>query len=86
MIKIKCPNCGSSNPGQAAFCTECGSSLAEAKIICPNCGGENEKRARFCMACGSKLDKELFKTAEETDPEDRAVFVTEDVQDLPSEK
>ena len=85
MIKIKCPNCGSSNPGQAAFCTECGSSLAEAKIICPNCGGENDNRARFCMACGSKLDRELFKAAEETDQEDRAVFVKEDVQDFPSE-
>lgn len=86
MIIRKCPNCGSSNPDQAAFCTECGSSLAEAKIICPGCGGENDKRARFCMACGSKLDKELFKAAEEADPKDRAAFVKEDVQDLPSEK
>lgn len=86
MVKIKCPNCGSSNPGQAAFCTECGSSLAEAKIICPNCGGENDKRARFCMSCGSKLDKDLFKAAEETDSEDQAAFVKEDVQGLPPEK
>ena len=69
MIKIKCPNCGSSNPGQAAFCTECGSSLAEAKIICPNCGGENDNRARFCMACGSKLDEDLLKETVKIAPE-----------------
>ncbi len=81
MIIVKCPNCGSSNPGQAAFCTECGCSLADAKMICPNCGGENDKRARFCMACGSKLDEDLLKETVKITPEDQAASAKEDVQD-----
>ena len=81
MIIVKCPNCGSSNPGQAAFCTECGCSLVDAKMICPNCGGENDKRARFCMACGSKLDEDLLKETVKIAPEDQAASAKEDVQD-----
>ncbi len=77
MIRIKCPNCGSDNLGQAAFCCECGSSLANAKIICPNCGEENDKRAKFCMACGTKLSEDRPKGAGKSVLEDQAVPVKE---------
>jgi DNA-directed RNA polymerase subunit RPC12/RpoP len=42
---IRCPNCGQTNPSDAAFCSKCGSRLHsngsandDEPVRCPNCG------------------------------------------------
>ena len=47
-----CTNCGQANQDGAAFCDNCGTSLASG---CPNCGAENRPEAKFCRSCGSRL-------------------------------
>ena len=47
-----CPNCGKP-AGNAKFCTNCGSNLAQN--TCPTCGAENDPSVRFCGECGTKL-------------------------------
>ncbi len=48
-----CPKCGTVNPADAKFCSECGSALGSVK--CPNCETMNKADARFCSNCGHKL-------------------------------
>jgi class 3 adenylate cyclase len=47
---IPCPNCLFENPGDSAFCENCGSPLAPK---CYNCGGLLTANARFCKHCGA---------------------------------
>lgn len=49
---MKCPNCGTENPSNAKFCSNCGSSLVSR---CANCGSELPPGARFCMSCGQPV-------------------------------
>jgi class 3 adenylate cyclase len=48
----RCRVCGAENPGDARFCVECGSSLADR---CESCGLELPHEARFCPACGTRV-------------------------------
>jgi class 3 adenylate cyclase/tetratricopeptide (TPR) repeat protein len=47
-----CTDCGQPNAEGAAFCDNCGTSLASG---CPSCGAENRTEARFCRSCGTRL-------------------------------
>ncbi len=49
---MQCPRCQHENPGDAAFCQECGSRLEAA---CPSCGTPNQLGAKFCKKCGQRL-------------------------------
>jgi serine/threonine protein kinase/ribosomal protein L40E len=65
-----CPNCGTNNPPDEQFCSNCGaylaSSTADAPVVtnvnpggemkeCPNCKAENRDDASFCINCGRSL-------------------------------
>src|SRR6516165_837091 len=47
-----CPNCGTDNPADAAFCEQCGHKLEQ---LCPACRAPVSAGARFCKKCGSGL-------------------------------
>jgi ribosomal protein L40E len=54
-----CANCGSENPADAKYCSECGSKKGDERAtglsdvrVCPKCGFVNEKEAKFCGDCG----------------------------------
>jgi class 3 adenylate cyclase/tetratricopeptide (TPR) repeat protein len=51
-MSVFCTSCGQENDAGAAFCDNCGTSLASG---CPNCGTENRPEARFCRHCGTRL-------------------------------
>jgi predicted ATPase/class 3 adenylate cyclase len=51
---MECPSCGHQNRPGAAFCGECGASLA-SEIVCPNCNASNPAGQKFCNACGHQL-------------------------------
>src|SRR5262249_49538718 len=51
---MKCPRCQHENPGDAAFCQECGARLEAA---CPSCGTPNQLGAKFCKKCGQRLSR-----------------------------
>ena len=51
---MECPNCGRSNPGDAAFCGACGSALQTAGA-CPGCGRRSPPGNDFCPGCGAPL-------------------------------
>jgi class 3 adenylate cyclase len=48
----RCRVCDAENPGDARFCVECGSSLADR---CESCGLELPYEARFCPGCGTRV-------------------------------
>jgi class 3 adenylate cyclase/tetratricopeptide (TPR) repeat protein len=52
---VECGTCGFENPGDARFCSRCGTSLARS---CPACGHDAAPAARFCSFCGTDLDTE----------------------------
>jgi eukaryotic-like serine/threonine-protein kinase len=45
--------CGHNNPLDAAFCGECGTSLATQPSPCATCGQPNPAGLKFCRGCGS---------------------------------
>ena len=47
-----CPECGKTLPGDAVFCTYCGTALPKK---CPNCGSTLIGNEKFCRKCGYKL-------------------------------
>jgi ribosomal protein L40E len=49
---VRCAKCGSENPVDKKFCTQCGSALPE---VCSNCGALNPPSSRFCGDCGVGL-------------------------------
>ncbi|MGO9603083.1 MAG: double zinc ribbon domain-containing protein [Candidatus Binataceae bacterium] len=49
---MRCSGCGSENPADAKFCTECGQAFT---IRCRKCNRENPIAARFCKECGTYL-------------------------------
>src|SRR5690242_11182939 len=49
---MRCSNCGSENPGDAAFCEQCGRKL---ELLCPACQAAVSAGARFCRKCGTSL-------------------------------
>jgi class 3 adenylate cyclase/tetratricopeptide (TPR) repeat protein len=51
---MDCPSCGHENRPGAAFCGECGASLA-SEIACPGCNASNPAGQKFCNACGRPL-------------------------------
>lgn len=61
-----CQNCGTKNPENSIFCSNCGYKLIHTEkpekdfTICPNCNTKNPPEARFCFNCGYLLKKDLF--------------------------
>lgn len=55
---IVCPNCGTLNKPDEAFCVNCGLQLAieEPKKYCPSCGGENAIDSKFCSKCNFSFE------------------------------
>ena len=51
-MSVFCTSCGQENGDGAAFCDNCGHSLASG---CPSCGADNRPGARFCRSCGTRL-------------------------------
>ena len=47
---MTCPNCGTTNPAGARFCSECGHVLSQG---CRNCGSPLPAGAKFCSNCGT---------------------------------
>jgi membrane protease subunit (stomatin/prohibitin family) len=54
---IACPQCGHVAPGDAAFCSKCGTKIeaVPAAKFCTKCGAQNGADAAFCAKCGNKL-------------------------------
>lgn len=59
-----CPNCHTSVPAAAMFCTTCGYNFAQppapapapvASVTCPNCHFEVQGGAAFCPNCGTRV-------------------------------
>lgn len=51
-----CPTCNFQNRDNAAFCSNCGTSLGKAAaLFCSRCGAQNVAGSRFCSACGNPL-------------------------------
>ncbi len=51
---MNCPSCGHENREGAAFCGECGQSLA-VEQRCPQCDSPNPAGQKFCDSCGHPL-------------------------------
>jgi class 3 adenylate cyclase/tetratricopeptide (TPR) repeat protein len=49
---MNCPRCQHETPSNAAFCPECGASLA---AVCVGCGTTNAPTHKFCTKCGQRL-------------------------------
>jgi class 3 adenylate cyclase len=54
-MSMRCSNCGSENPGDAAFCEQCGRKL---ELLCPACQAPIRAGARFCRKCGISVSAE----------------------------
>lgn len=52
-----CKHCGEINPGDSAFCCNCGNTnfIYQEEIACPHCGEINDKSFVFCINCGGSL-------------------------------
>ena len=48
-VGVKCPNCGTVNDPDAAFCASCGHPIG--RTSCPNCGADLDPGADFCESC-----------------------------------
>ncbi len=55
---IECPNCHSSLPETAKFCSKCGTKIeVHAPSFCMECGSPLRPDSKFCPKCGSKINK-----------------------------
>lgn len=59
---LRCPQCGTENPGDSLFCIVCGARLSgNQKFVkgnqrkCRNCGQFNELDTRFCIVCDEEM-------------------------------
>ena len=58
---MNCPTCGSENPPEAEYCSNCGvpleseSEAGEPVVYCTGCGAENVHGATSCASCGEPL-------------------------------
>lgn len=61
-----CKHCGEINPGDSAFCCNCGNTnfIFQEEITCPHCGAINDKSFVYCINCG----EDLTVTPEKTTP------------------
>jgi len=50
----ECPACHKGQPGDANFCSACGTSMP-SDVRCRACQRTNPNTARFCNACGADL-------------------------------
>ncbi len=52
-----CKHCGEINPGDSAFCCNCGNTnfIYQEEVTCPRCGTINDKSFTFCIECGEDL-------------------------------
>lgn len=87
-MKMKCPQCGTSNPEEARFCMECGLVLEKHAEPCPSCGNINPPQAKFCLECGASLtgEKKPSKSKnslEETPEADKLPEVSPETEDIP---
>ena len=54
---IKCPNCGTVNDPDAAFCASCGYPIG--RTSCPNCGADVEAGSDFCESCRRYIKQDV---------------------------
>ncbi|MFL5797308.1 MAG: AAA family ATPase [Actinomycetota bacterium] len=54
-----CPACSASNPDDARFCAQCGTSLGPA---CARCGQPLSESDRFCPSCGAQVARREERT------------------------
>lgn len=54
-----CKHCGEINPGDSAFCCNCGNTnfIFQEEVRCPHCGAVNDKSFVFCIDCGNELTR-----------------------------
>lgn len=60
---LKCSSCGTDNPDESRFCTECGTPLAAPETgatKCAGCGAALAAGAKFCVACGRPVGGEAM--------------------------
>ncbi len=65
-LRSPCPRCGAENNPGAAFCSQCGATMARSVIhqevqpshVCRRCSHINREDARFCTYCGAGLNQE----------------------------
>jgi class 3 adenylate cyclase/tetratricopeptide (TPR) repeat protein len=67
---VTCGSCGTEQPGDARFCSLCGSALVR---VCPGCGTESPADAAFCSACGTPLHEGAARGPVLDDHEERRV-------------
>jgi len=79
-----CKHCGEINPGDSAFCCNCGNTnfIFQEEIVCPHCGEVNDKSFTFCMNCGEDLTKNVSKTVSQSASDNTA---ESEVTDVPAE-
>jgi hypothetical protein len=53
---IECPQCESTNPVEANFCSNCGAAIKKTPKFCANCGNKLESGVNFCPNCGTKAN------------------------------
>jgi predicted nucleic acid-binding Zn ribbon protein len=68
---VRCPKCGSDNPGGKKFCGDCGAPLANH---CPKCGTENPPGKRFCGDCGAALSADNAETRQPSSAQSTAAI------------
>ena len=57
---MKCTNCGTQNPSEKKFCTNCGNRLADPQVKADSrceCGAETPPGKKFCVNCGKPVTR-----------------------------
>ena len=75
---VTCTSCGHANSGDAAFCSGCGTAMADR--TCTRCGRAALPGDRFCAGCGASL--EAAPPAEVASPGQRRLAGELDPEDM----
>lgn len=55
---VECPNCHSTLPETAKFCSKCGTKIEpQGPAFCMECGNPLRPESKFCSKCGAKINK-----------------------------
>ena len=72
-MALTCASCGTENPADARFCSDCGAPLHQT---CPSCGAEQPASAAFCSSCGFALRQDARRAADAADERQERRVVT----------
>ena len=72
-VALTCASCGTENPADARFCSDCGAPLHQT---CPSCGAEQPATAAFCSSCGFALRQDARRAADAADERQERRVVT----------